>query len=322
MATIQYSFSRVPSISKARCASTLNSPKLSLELLHCFNAVFHERSVTKAAEQLGLSQSTVSSALSKLRIIYADPLFVPGNRGLGPTSKALEIKEFLGSALQQIDNSVIPRSAFQPSTTTAQFQIAMVDFVQDRVLPELTRVIAIESPGLRLSVTPLAIDTVEESLASQRLDLAIASSRLTLKKVRYSKIYEEKFTCILRSGHHMAQVKWKPESFAKLNHLQVSPVGSGYVSIIDRALGERGLKRNVVLYMPSYRLAARMVAMSDLIALMPLSIAEDVVKTYDIQIKEPPLAIPLLPVIQMWHERSHADPMHLWLRQRLAKLCK
>ena len=298
------------------------SPKLSLELLHCFNAVFHERSVTKAAERLGLSQSTVSSALGKLRVIYADPLFVPGNRSLEPTSKALEITEFLGSALQQIENSVIPRSAFQPSTTTARFQIAMVDFAQDRLLPELTRVIAKESPGLRLSVTSLAIDTVEESLASQRLDLAIASTRLTLKKVRYSKIYEEKFICILRSGHPMAQVKWTPESYAQLNHLQVSPTGSGYVSIIDRALAERGLKRNVVLFMPNYRLAARMIAMSDLIALMPVAIAEDMAKTCDIHIKEPPRPIPLLPVIQMWHERSHPDPLHRWLRQRLVQLCQ
>lgn len=297
-------------------------PKLSLQLLHCFNAVFHERSVTKAAERLGLSQSTVSSALGKLRVIYADPLFVPGNRSLEPTSKALEITEFLGSALQQIENSVIPRSAFQPSTTTARFQIAMVDFAQDRLLPELTRVIAKESPGLRLSVTSLAIDTVEESLASQRLDLAIASTRLTLKKVRYSKIYEEKFICILRSGHPMAQVKWTPESYAQLNHLQVSPTGSGYVSIIDRALAERGLKRNVVLFMPNYRLAARMIAMSDLIALMPVAIAEDMAKTCDIHIKEPPLPIPLLPVIQMWHERSHPDPLHRWFRQRLVQLCQ
>ena len=74
--------------------------------------------------------------------------------------------------------------------------------------------------------------------------------------------------------------------------------------------------------MPSYRLAARMVAMSDLIALMPVAIAEDMAKTCDIQIKEPPLPIPLLPVIQMWHERSHPDPLHRWFRQRLVQLCQ
>jgi len=298
----------------------MSSPKLSLELLRCLIAVFHERSVTVASEQLGLSQSTVSTALAKLRAIYADPLFVPGRRCLEPTAKAHELVEFHEPAIQLIEQSVIPRTVFQPETANALVQIAMVDLVQDRLLPPLTRLISAEAPGVRLSITPLAMDTVEENLASQKLDLAIASNRLTLKKVRYSLLYEEKFISILRPGHPAARGRWTPESFTRLKHIQVSPSGSDYIGIVDRALAEKGLKRNIVLFMPTYRLAASMVATSDLVALMPMGIAADMAQKNSLRLKEPPVDLPRLPVIQMWHERSHRDPLHRWLRQRVVQI--
>lgn len=299
----------------------MSQPRLSLELLHCLVAVYRERSVTRASERLSLSQSTVSSALAKLRTIYSDPLFVLGRGSLEPTSKAQELVEFLAPSLDLIENSILPRAAFKPSEATALFQIAMVDFVQDRLLPALSRVIEVEAPNLRLSVTPLAIDTVEDSLASQKLDLAIASTKLTLKNVRFSTIFYETFTCIVREGHPAVRKgNWTPEAFSHLNHLQVSPTGSGYIGMVDRALGNLGLKRKVVLYMPSYHLAAKMIGMSDLVALMPLKIAQDMIKTCPIKMVNPPLALPKLPVIQMWHERSHADPLHRWLRQRLVQI--
>ncbi len=298
----------------------MSSSKLSLELLRCLIAVFHERSVTLASEQLGLSQSTVSTALAKLRAIYADPLFVPGRRSLEPTSKAHELVEFLGPAVQLIDQSIVPRTTFQPQTASALVQIAMVDLVQDRLLPPLTRLISAEAPGVRLSVTPLALDTVEENLASQKLDLAIASNRLSLKKLRYSQLYEEKFISILRPDHPAAKGRWTAASFTRLKHIQVSPSGSDYIGIVDRALAEKGLKRNIVLFMPNYRLAASMVATSDLVALMPMGIATDMARKNGLRLKEPPLPLPRLPIIQMWHERSHRDPLHRWLRHRLVRI--
>ncbi|MGQ3003570.1 MAG: LysR family transcriptional regulator [Hydrogenophaga sp.] len=299
----------------------MSPPRISLELLHCLVAVHNERSVTRAAERLNLSQSTVSSALAKLRVIYADPLFVSGRGSLEPTSKAQELVEFLAPSLVLIENSVLPRAAFKPSEATALFQIAMVDFVQDRLLPALRRVIELEAPNLRLSVTPLAIDTVEDSLAAQKLDLAIASTKLTLKNVRFSTVFYETFTSIVRQGHPAVKNgHWTVNAFSELNHLQVSPTGSGYVGMVDRALTDLGLKRKVVLYMPSYHLAAKMIGMSDLVALMPMKIAQDMSKTCSIQLVEPPLPLPKLPVIQMWHERSHADPLHRWLRQRLVEI--
>lgn len=304
-----------------RARYLMSLPRISLELLHCLIAVHSERSVTRAAERLNLSQSTVSSALAKLRVIYADPLFVPGRGALEPTSKAQELVEFLAPSLELIENSVLPRGAFNPGEATALFQIAMVDFVMDRVLPTLRRVIEVEAPNLRLSVTPLAIDTVEDSLASQKLDLAIASTKLILKNVRFSTIFYETFTSVVRRGHPAVKDgHWTTETFCQLNHLQVSPTGSGYVGMVDRALSDMGLKRKVVLYMPSYHLAAKMIGMSDLVALMPLKIAMDMRDTWPIQIVEPPLPLPRLPVIQMWHERSHTDPLHRWLRQRLVQI--
>src|SRR6185369_2180242 len=175
--------------------------RLSVPLLRCFSAVYSERSVTLAASALRLPQSTVSTAVAKLRNIYQDPLFVAAGRRLEPTTKAHEIASPINQALAHLETSLKPRTEFKPRQVSALFHIAMVDLVQYRVLPSLLESLAKEAPNLRLSISPLAVDSVEKSLASRQLDLAIASTVLALPNVRYSKLYDERFVCMVREAH-------------------------------------------------------------------------------------------------------------------------
>lgn len=296
--------------------------RLSIPLLQCFIAVYSERSVTRAAAVLRLPQSTVSTAVAKLRKIYQDPLFVAGGRRLEPTTKAHEIATPIAQALAELERSIVSNTNFRPQEVSAQFHIAMVDLVQYRLLPGLISLLAREAPHIRLSVTSLAISSVEESLASRQLDLAVASSALTLKSVRYRQLYEERFTCIVGKDHPLLHQKWTIKQFVTLPHIQVSPVGSTFVSMIDRVLAEQGCARLVHHFVPTYQIAARVVANSDYVVLMPAWVAEDIAKTYPIAIKAPPVPLKPLPIIQMWHERSQSDPLHAWLRQRVVDVAE
>lgn len=140
--------------------------------------------------------------------------------------------------------------------------------------------------------------------------------------MRYSKLYDERFTCIVSRNSPFASQKWSLKQFVSLAHIQVSPVGPTFVSMVDRALAEYGLSRSVQHFVPTYQIAARLVANSDHVTLMPVWMAEDIAKTYPIVVRPPPVSLKPLPIIQMWHERSHGDPVHTWLRRTVVRAFK
>jgi DNA-binding transcriptional LysR family regulator len=304
-------------------ASASNWTRLSIPLLQCFAAVYSEQSVTRAAMALRLPQSTVSTALARLRVIYSDALFVPGGGHLEPTTKAHEISVPILNALAELEGSLFTKVDFRPEHASAQIHIAMVDLVQYRILPKLVDILAQEAPLIRLSVTNFVAESVEHHLGSRRVDLAVASSVLSLRNVRYSQLYAERFTCLIRVGHRMALKKWSLRQFSSLSHIQVSPIGSTFVSMIDRVLSEHGAERHIQHFVPTYHIAADIVERSDYVALMPAWIADTIAERRGgVMIKDPPVDLHVVPVIQMWHERSQSDPLHRWLRQRLVLLCK
>lgn len=306
-----------------RSARPADWTQLSVPLLRCFAAVYSELSMTRAALSLRTPQSTLSTCMARLRKIYADPLFVPGGGHLEPTAKAHEIAGPILGALAQLESSAYSRADFRPEKVAAQVHIAMVDLVQYRLLPRLVETLALEAPRVRLSVTNFVAESVGRHLASRQLDLAVASTSLSLRSVRFSQLYGERFTCILRRDHPLAAQKWTLKHFVSLSHIQVSPVGSTFVSIIDRVLAERGLRRHVDHYVPTYHVAARIIARSDHVALMPTWIAANIAKGDRwLVVKPPPVTLPQVPVIQMWHERSQTDPFHRWLRHRFVELSR
>ncbi|MGQ3115802.1 LysR family transcriptional regulator [Hydrogenophaga sp.] len=303
--------------------SSENWTQLSVTLLRSFATVYSEMSVTRAAVTLDVPQSTLGTSIARLREIYQDPLFVPGGGRLEPTVKAHEIAPTILEVLARLEQSSFPRAHFQPGQVSTLVRVAMVDLVQSRLLPRLTELLACEAPQVRLSVTNFVAESVEHDLASRMLDLAVASTALTLRNVRYSQLFRERFTCVLRVGHPLAQKKWTLKQFASLQHIQVSPVGSIFVSMMDRVLAKHDVKRHIHHFVPTYDLAAKIVGRSDCVALMPIWMAESMSADDDILItKAPPLTLTDVPVIQMWHERSQTDPFHRWFRQKLSQVAR
>ena len=133
---------------------TLNLRTFDLNLLKVFDAVMAERSLTRAAHQLSLTQPAVSNALRRLREALGDDLLMRKGRGLEPTVRALELWPAVQEALQKLQTSLAP-SVFDPATATTSFVLTMADATAAELMPGLVDVITREAPGVTLRVVPL-----------------------------------------------------------------------------------------------------------------------------------------------------------------------
>ena len=296
--------------------------RVSLELLAGLEALVSERHAGRAAMRIGVSQSTLSEALTRLRAIYRDPLLVRRASSLHPTARALELVEPIREVLRLVRGTLAPRQVFEPGSAQLTFTISTVDYIQSVLLAPLVRQIAARAPSVTIAVLPLVLETIEDELKSGHTDLAIFSVRLAPINLRYRQLFTERFLCVARSGH--AKLRRKPtlKQYLALDHLLVSQTGPAFNSIVEEALAAQGLKRRIQLYLPNYYVAAQIVAESDLVATMPERLARRVAQALPLALFEPPIELPLVSFSQMWHERSQNDPSHQWLRATLIDLCR
>ncbi len=126
--------------------------RVDLNLLIVFETLMHERSVTRAAEKLFLGQPAISAALSRLRILFDDPLFVRSGRTMEPSARAVEIFALLTPALDSISTAVSRAAEFNPATSNAVFRIGLSDDVEFGLLPPLIKRLRAEAPGVVLVI--------------------------------------------------------------------------------------------------------------------------------------------------------------------------
>lgn len=148
--------------------------RVDLNLLIVFETLMHERSVTRAAEKLFLGQPAISAALSRLRTLFDDPLFVRTGRSMEPTARAQEIFAHLSPALDSISTAMSRASEFDPATSTAVFRIGLSDDVEFGLLPPLLRRLRAEAPGIVLVVRRANYLLMPNLLASGEISVGVS----------------------------------------------------------------------------------------------------------------------------------------------------
>src|SRR5437868_843322 len=126
--------------------------RIDFNLLVTFDALITERSVTRAAGRLGLGQPAVSHALSRLRELVGDKLFVSGKNGLVPTSRALHLAPWILSVLEQAQNALLGPSVFDPRDWTGTVRIAMTPTIDMVLMPRLLAKLQEQAPKLQVAV--------------------------------------------------------------------------------------------------------------------------------------------------------------------------
>lgn len=289
-----------------------NITGLDLNLLKALDALIDTRSVTRAADRLGLSQPAVSGMLARLRDVFNDPLFLRTQRGILPTPRAEALAIPLKRMLADIETLLQP-VAFDPATVHATVRIAATDYAQTAVILPLLQTLRAEAPGLRIAVQPVDKRSFPTQLESGLLDLALVTPDMAPDTLRARSLFDESYICILRAGHPAAD-KLDLDRFCRLDHAIMSHDGTGFRGATDEALARLGKSRRVITTVPSFLVLIELVRQSDMIALVPQRLTRNV---SGIVTRPPPLTVAGFTKIAVWHERLQHDPTHSWLRQRL-----
>src|SRR6516165_12548316 len=288
---------------------------VDLNLLKAFDALTSERAVTRAAARIGLSQPAMSHALSRLRGLFADDLFVRTPDRLQLTARAREIAPLVSAAIEHIEAALNLGIGFDPAKSAGIFTAGMAEYAEVALIGQLAEAFAGQATNATLRLTPLTGAEAAEQLDSGTIDVAVAHLRALPGHIDSMMLLRDPFVLVTRRGHPLAAQSLSLEAYAALNHVLVSPRGDTS-GAVDRALADFGLKRRIALLVATYLALPVALAASDLVATVPRRTAQQIAAIAEIEIM--PLAIDLsVPVSMAWRRRAASEPAQSWFRSLL-----
>jgi DNA-binding transcriptional LysR family regulator len=291
---------------------------VDLNLLKAFDALMTERAVTRAAGRIGLSQPAMSHALSRLRDLFADDLFVRSPAGMEPTTRAREIAPLVSAAIEHIDAALNPGSSFDPAHSERIFTAGMAEYAEVPLVERLAQVFSRTAPKATLRLVPVTGAEAPERLDRETIDIAVAhlGARLGMLPQRFDSVelFCDPFVVIARRGHPCLAGLLSAEAYAALGHVLVSPRGDT-TGAVDRPLAALGLGRRIQLLVATYLALPAVLEATDLIATVPQRTARRIAAA---GFAITPLPIDLTVTVSMaWHRRNARTPAHLWFRSLL-----
>lgn len=317
-----------------------NFSNLDLNLLRVFDALFEERSVTRAGSRLHVTQSAVSHALARLRDILGDELFIKGPDGMTPTAKARAVGPRLRAGLLQLQ-AALSVDAFDPATAEHHYAIAADAYATAVLLPSVIGRIRADAPGVGVRITPCVGD-IGEALDTGRVDLAISAYGRVPERLGLHVLLRDRLVWVLRADHPLAREPLTLERLASLPHL-VRAVTDERTEAMDGMVVEHGLERRVAqdgdgaltdalasigrrrqkrLTVPSTHAALAIVGESDLAALVPWRMATAWAGHYRLKWMESPYPGPESQLSMVWHLGHGSDPALSWLRHVIAAVAR
>ena len=298
-----------------------------LNLLKIFDVVMAERSLTRAAQVLSLTQPAVSNALRRLREALGDEVLVRRGRGLEATPKALLLWPQVRETLARLQNALAPQP-FSPADTVCSFVLTMADATASQLMPGLVQGLLRQAPGVSLRSVPLTTRDPRRMLEEGEVDLAvghfpaalaaIAQQRQNGQVVRFGqqRLFSSDYVCVMRSDHVLASAPLSLDAFCQAQHVLVSFSGRAY-GLIDEALASVNRSRRVVLTVNQFFTTGSVVAQSDLLAVLPRHFVQVTGYAPQLVVHELPFDVPPIQVDALWHQRHDADRAQCWLRAQV-----
>ncbi|WP_089398621.1 LysR family transcriptional regulator [Noviherbaspirillum humi] len=284
-----------------------------LNLLYVFEALWRERSVTRAAEHLALTQAAVSSALKRLRQEYGDKLFTQIGRRMEPTPYAASIAHQMLGALAMIRKADNSGSRFDPETSQRLYTIRTRDIGEVVCFPRLVSLLATAAPNIRLRTVFKPIEETLNELASGQIDFALGFLPSLETAIHRRILLKQHYVCVMRAGHPIANEPLTLDLFRRQSHLLVEYSGSGH-QILERALIGAGAKSQIKLRLPQYLSSPHFLMTSDMVWCAPEALANTLAGYYPLAIKPMPIRLPEFEIALYWHDRFHSDRANQWLR--------
>ncbi|TRA95273.1 MULTISPECIES: LysR substrate-binding domain-containing protein [Rhizobium/Agrobacterium group] len=295
--------------------------KYDLNLLPVFLALMEERSVTRAANRLGITQPALSNSLNRLRDMLKDPLFIRERYGIKPTQLAEEITPTIEAALAQLDDLVVHQQDFNPASAERLLLIAPNSYVELVLMPALVARLREQAPGIKLRMTPFGNDLADTGVISGTTAIVLGRIIDPPDNLVVQHLMDDGLACIVRRDHPDVRDHLTRELYESLKHVNVLPPGRIRAGVFQ-ALGQQNLKREVAVSVTHFLSVPEMIAVTDYCATLPRLICRNLEHDPRLKVIPAPVDLGTFPVEMAWHVRYRHDPAHRWLRGVVSELAK
>ena len=295
--------------------------RYDLNLLPIFVALMEERSVTRAAGRLGMTQPALSNALSRLRTTMRDQLFIRARYGIEPTPVALELAPVIQEALARLDDAVLGQQDFDPATAERLMTIAPNGYAEFVLAPAIVARLGKVAPGIQLRLVPYGNDLVETGVISGTTAMVLGRIVDPPDNLVVQHLMDDGFACVVRANHPDIGESLSREQFERLRHVNVLPPGRLRAGLFE-ALERQGLRREVAVSVTNFLAVPEMVAVTDHCATLPRLICHRLAHDPRLRIVPAPVDLGTFPLEMAWHVRYRHDPAHRWLRSLIGTMAE
>ena len=289
--------------------------RLDIKQLRVLQALLDLKNLSKVARKMGLTQQAISEQLRKLRDLFDDRLFIRQGNSMVPTPKALSMQQPINDILRQLEVLLEP-DVFTPQTYKGGFTISVTDYATQALLPPLFNLTRREAPNLKLIVRDFASDNINQLIAAGELDLLLTFPEFIPDNLSYVTLFEEQHLCITGYKNEFATKVLTLAQIAAHPQLVVSPSRANLRGSHDQWFAEKGLKRNIVMSVPSFSAVPDILHTTDMIAFYPARLLPNS-KVKALKVEAPP---PTFKIIAAWHPRTNDSGIHRWLIEQLRDL--
>lgn len=291
----------------------LDLKDIDLNLLVVFDRLLFERSVSRAADSLGITQPAVSNALARLRKVLGDELFLRTPRGMEPTPFAEQLAESVTYALGMIHSALNQRQSFDPAASDRAFQVCMTDIGEIDLLPALMQRLAKVAPQVRISTVRNTAVNLKDEMEAGHVDLAIGFLPQLKAGFFQRRLFVQKYVCLMRKGHPLDRKSISLAAFSEAEHLSVVSPGTGH-GRIEELLERKGVQLRVRLTVPHFVAIGHILSGSDLVVSVPERLAQRMTGPFGLSQVPHPARLPEIAINLFWHAKQHKDPGNQWLR--------
>lgn len=295
--------------------------KYDLNLFPAFMALMDERSVTRAADRLGITQPALSNTLTRLRETFRDPLFIRQRYGIVPTPFAESIAPTIATALTRFNNLILAQQDFRPEKADSQFTIAPNSYVEIILMPLLAARLCAEAPGISLRMTPFGNDLAETGVISGTTALALGRMVDPPDNLVVQHLMDEGLACVVRADHPFINDSIDRAQYERLRHVNILPSGRLRAGLFQ-ALDRQGLRRDVAVSVTHFMAVPEVIALTDYCATLPRLICRELSRDPRFKVLPAPVDLGTFPVDMAWHVQYRQNAAHRWLRTVVADIGK
>lgn len=294
---------------------------LDLNLLIALDALLQEAHVSRAAARLDMGQSSMSLALSKLRVAFNDPLLVKSGASLALTSRGRELAPRVQETLRQIDSLLHEQEVFDPAKARDTITMIVTDYIDFVVVPSLVKELARLAPQVTLRIVGPNPPRLGELFSSGAVDVSASYFPNPPASLRVRPLFQDRLVGIARRGHPFLAGPRDLDSFCAASHAIIEPgEATMYNAQVDQALSALGRTRRVALSKPTFLGVPFIVEQSDLLATMPEKAARGMTRFAAVELFEPPVPLKPIDVVLLWHDRTHTNALQRWFRELVMSL--